>query len=99
MQEREGRRWRQRAALRATRFPASLGVVLGGATWLPLGLTEVLGLGSLVYFVTGGILLTVLANGLWRYRRLREARPAPGLPPMKAPVKTAVPAEMGERDE
>ena len=101
--------WRQRAFLRATRFPASIGVLLGGVAWLPLRLMDVVGFGSLVYFVMGGILLTVLVNGLWRYRRFREARrlgvlpPSPGLPPMKTRLGGGlgggVSGGLGERDE
>lgn len=67
-----------------------MGVLLGGAIWLPFGLTGTLGVAALVYFVVGGMIVTVLAGAIWRYRRLRnraraEARPRPGLPPMREP--------------
>ena len=82
---------------RAVRFPVSIGVLLGGAIWLPFGLTGALGVTALVYFVVGGMIVTVLTGAAWRYRRLRdfestEARPMPGLPPMiETPVKVPVP--------
>ncbi len=74
-----------------------MGVLFGGAIWLPFGLTGTLGVASLVYFVVGGMIVTVLAGAVWRYRRLRdresaEARPRPGLPPMREPpVRTPAP--------
>ena len=100
--------WR-RAVQRLVRFPASMGVLLGGAIWLPFGLTGTLGVAALVYFVVSGMIVTVLVGAVWRYRRLRdrksaEARPRPGLPPMREPpVRAPVPVPgsggMREQDE